>query len=182
MSAKLYESEEIDGASGKMMDSANPETSFFLGPTSESDLVYVFANKLEALYFLKHYFENQLSNAEKITLDGHIQTIRRTRTDANTQTLSDILKDNKSIEIYAEGYWDEFVIASQIFWEEWIKNLDDLFPGNQYWYDYDEMETLDEVMEDEGLKGSQKFFFSEPPDDVYAPEFFDALIKIIPLA
>ncbi|UCD90680.1 MAG: hypothetical protein JSW04_04425 [Desulfobacterales bacterium] len=181
MGRKLYEPEEIDNASGKIIDSADPETSFFLGPTSESDMVYVFDNKLEALFFLKSYFENYLSKAEKNIIRSQIKTIRKNRSDISTLTLTDLFEKNESIEIYAEGYWDDFVPTSQPFWKEWMINSGDILSESEFWSD-DEVELPDDISESDEDFESQHLLFSEAPEDVFNPEFVDSFLKIIPLA
>ena len=181
MGRKLYEPEEIDSASGKIMDSADPETSFFLGPTSESDMVYAFSNKLEALYFLKSYFENYLSKGEKNKISSQIKIIRKDMSDISTLTLADLFENNESIEIYAEGYWNDFVPTSQPFWKEWMINFGDILSEGELWIDDDE-EIPDEMSEAEEDFESQYLLFSEAPENVFNPEFVDSFLKIIPLA
>ena len=181
MGPMLYEPEEIQRASGTVIDTADPDTSFFLGPTSESDLVFAFPNKLEALYFLKSYFENQLSKIEKIKINSQIKIIRKDLSDTGTQAIAEILKNNESLEIYAEGYWDDFVSASHPFWEDWIINSGDIFPESQFWSDDDDLESTNDMSETK-VNESQNLIFSEPPEDVFNPEFVEVLLKIIPLA
>ena len=182
MGIKIYEPEEIEIAAGKLADTADPETSFFLGPTSESDLVFAFANKLDALFYLKSYFENHLSTTEKIKISSQIKNIRQSLSDNNTPELSEIIQKNESLEIYAEGYWDDFVTASQPFWKQWVENSGDFFTQNQFWREDDDIESPDEMMNHGEDNSIQNLIFSEPPEDVYNPEFVDALFKIIPLA
>jgi hypothetical protein len=181
MGPTLYEPEEIQRASGKVIDTADPDTSFFLGPTSESDLVFAFPNKLEALYFLKSYFENQLSKIEKIKINSQIKSIHKDLSDTGTQAISEILENNESLEIYAEGYWDDFVPASHPFWGDWTINSGDIFPKSQFWTNDDDLDSIDDMSAAEDI-GGQSLIFSEPPEDVFNPEFVEALLKIIPLA
>lgn len=182
MLEKIYEPEEIETAAGESIDGADPETSFFLGPSSESDLVYTFANKLEALVFLQNYYENQLSKAEKIKIGSQIQKIRKNLSDADTIPIADLFTSHDSLEIYAAGYWEDFVTTSQPFWQEWLESAGDgLVHGDTLWRDDDDDGSFDEL-EDDDDEEDVYLLFSEAPEDVFNPEFVDALMKIIPVA
>jgi hypothetical protein len=182
MGVKDYELEEIESASGKNLDTIDPDTSFLVGPTSESELVYAFANKLNALYFLLFYFEDHLSEAEKEEIDAQIKTIGKTRSDAGTKPLSELVIHNDSIEIHAEGYWDDFLFASQPFWEGWVERSGEFFPDKRIWEDDEVLEALDDRIEDDGDGRIEAFLYSDPPRDVYDSQFVAAMLSIIPLA
>ena len=71
--------------------------------------------------------------------------------------------------------------ASHPFWEDWVINSGDIFPKSQLWSDDDNIESIDDMSEAEDIE-RPSLIFSEPPEDVFNPEFVEALLKIIPLA
>jgi hypothetical protein len=93
-----------------------------------------------------------------------------------------LIGDSESLEIYADGYWDDFVLASQPFWEDWIEEADEpLLQPTLLDEDDDEEENPDKIV-DEAEDRVGSFLFLEPPEDVFNVEFVDALMRIIPVA
>ncbi len=182
MGSKTYDPQEIEEATGDTLSSPRPESAFFMGPTSESDRVYTFAHKLDALFFLRDYYGEQLGKAESDTIDEQISRIHGELTDANTPPLSELMGDSDAIEIYADGYWDDFVISSQPFWEDWVEEAGDLIREPQFMEIDDEEENPDQIEEEDEMAKTSAFLFGEPPEDVFNDEFMDAMVRIIPLA
>lgn len=182
MGSKTYDPQEIEEAAGGTLSSPRPESAFFMGPTSESDRVYAFAHKLDALFFLRDYYGEQLGQRESDTIEEQIGRINRELTDANTPPLSELMGDSDAIEIYADGYWDDFVIASQPFWEDWVEEAGDLIREPQFMESEDEEENPDQIEEEDEMTKTSAFLFGEPPEDVFNDEFMDAMARIIPLA
>jgi len=92
MNDRSYTKDDIHLARGNAIASPDPGTSFFLGPTSESDEVYAFAHKLDALLFLRGYFGDYLAVSERNALKQTIRMVTKTGSDAGTVALSDILE------------------------------------------------------------------------------------------
>jgi hypothetical protein len=182
MSSRSYEPEEIQHASGETIGSPDPESAYFLGPTSESDFVYAFTHKLDALVFVKQYFDKQLTKTNQADIDAQIELIRRSASDSATATLTDLLASNDGLDIYAEGYWEEFVETSSNFWEQWVENATVIRPDPRFWNDDpdDDLDN-DDLIDDRDAEDADGFLFSEPPEDVFNPEFVDAMMNIIPM-
>ena len=81
------------------------------------------------------------------------------------------------------GYWDDFVLSSQPFWEDWIEEAGEplLQPAFLDDSDDDEEDNPDKIADEEDDRSSA-FLFLEPPEDVYNAEFMDAMMRIIPVA
>ncbi len=183
MGSKTYDLQEIEEAAGDTLLSPRPESAFFMGPTSESDRVYAFAHKLDALFFLRDYYGEQLGQTESDIIEDQIGRIQKELSDTNTAPLSELMGDSDAIEIYADGYWDDFVLASQPFWEDWMEEAGDLIREPQFLEsDDDEEENPDKLKEDDEMMKTGAFLFGEPPEDLFSDEFMDAMVRIIPLA
>ncbi|CAB5079160.1 hypothetical protein D3OALGB2SA_142 [Olavius algarvensis associated proteobacterium Delta 3] len=185
MNDRSYSKEDIHRARGNAIASPDPDTSFFLGPTSESDEVYAFAHKLDALLFLKGYFGDYLAGSEQNALQTEIKKVEDTGSDAGTGGLSDILDTNDTLDIFAEGYWEEFVERSVEFWPEWAENFLDTISGSALWDDLGDTDPDFDIPEDSVDafdNPAGHFLFSEPPEDVYHAEFVERLLNIIPFA
>jgi len=185
MNDQSYTKDDIHRARGNAIATPDPETSFFLGPTSESDEVYAFAHKLDALLFLSGYFGDYLAASEKNVLQTEINKVEDTGSDAGTVALSDIIDHNDTLDIFAEGYWEEFVERSAGFWPEWAVNFSDTMSSSAMWDDLGDTDPDFESPEDSADvfdNPEGPFLFSEPPEDVYHTEFVERLLNIIPFA
>ncbi|MGD8366009.1 MAG: hypothetical protein PVG78_00090 [Desulfobacterales bacterium] len=182
MGSRSYDPAEIRQAGGESISAPDPEYSFFLGPTSESNQVYAFAHKLDALLFIRGFYGDHLGEAESQAVESQIDQICKELSDGNTAPLAELIGDSESLEIYADGYWDDFVLASQPFWEDWIEEADEpLLQPTLLDEDDDEEENPDKIV-DEAEDRVGSFLFLEPPEDVFNVEFVDALMRIIPVA
>ena len=182
MGSRNYEPAEIQHAGGESVSSPDPESSFFLGPTSESNQVYAFAHKLDALLFIRGFYGDQLGSAESEAVASQIDRIGKDLSDGDTIPLADLVGESDSLEIYADGYWDDFVLASQPFWEEWIEEAGEPLYEPAFLDEIDDEEENPDKIADEQPDRSAAFLFLEPPEDVFNIEFIDAMMRIIPVA
>jgi len=183
MGSRNYDPQEVDEAGGASLSSPDPESSFFLGPTSESDQVYAFAHKLDALLFIRGFYGDQLGANESERIQAQIDRICSDLADGSTLPLAEIIGESESLEIYADGYWDDFILSSQPFWEDWVEEAGEplLQPTFLDDSDDDEEDNPDKIA-DEDDDRSSAFLFLEPPEDIYNAEFMDAMMRIIPVA
>ena len=166
MNDRSYIKDDIHLARGNAIASPDPDTSFFLGPTSESDEVYAFAHKLDALLFLRGCFGDYLAVSEQKALKKTIHMVSKTGSDAGTVALSDILAQNDTLDIFAEGYWEEFVERSSMFWPEWAENFSDTMASSALWDDLGDTDPdFDNPEDDMDVFDNPEgpFLFSEPP-------------------
>ncbi|NNG02375.1 MAG: hypothetical protein HKM93_23570 [Desulfobacteraceae bacterium] len=178
-----YEEEQIKLSSGEPQTKIDHFSSYLLGPTSEFDDVYVFEHKLDAFYFIKNFLDTHLVDPEKSRISEQIEVILKTRSDQDTADLKDIFNDNESMEVYAEGYWEAFILSSHPYWREWVELYKDDDLVMDEWESGDqESDAFDGSDEFESEQNGHSLLFSEPPDDVFNPEFVDEMLSIIPVA
>ncbi len=182
MGSRSYDPEEVQEAEGESVQSPDPETSFFLGPTSETNQVYAFAHKLDALLFVRGFYGDQLERSESEAVQAQIERIGKDLSDANTPPLADLIAESESLEIYADGYWDDFVVSSQPFWEDWVEEAGEPLLQPQFLDEEDDEEENPDKISDDESEQNPSFLFLEPPEDIFNTEFMDAMMRIIPVA
>jgi hypothetical protein len=182
MGSRSYDPTEIREAGGESVSAPDPEVSFFLGPTSESNQVYAFAHKLDALLFVRGFYGDHLGASEAEAVQTQIDRICKELSDGNTPPLAELIGDSESLEIYADGYWDDFVLASQPFWEDWIEEAGEPLLQPTFLDEEDDDEENPDKIVDEEDDRVGSFLFLEPPEDVFNAEFMDAMMRIIPVA
>jgi hypothetical protein len=195
MISHFYTDEEISSATGESVTFPEVNSSYFVGPFSDVEEVRAFANKLDALIFVKDLLQRRLEDLTEKQLrealhtdtgkiDASIDQIKKNKTDADTQKISKVLGKDSLFEIMAEGYWDDFVNASRSYWDRWATSYIELQSMHIYYEnrDNEDVDVSDLIENDTQLDYIEyNLLDGDPPADIFDSDFVDGLLAIMPL-